>query len=154
MISRNEGYRLSAGKEEPSLVVAADFFESVIGVTVKRITDPQEHYELGDFRAPSGVTIECKSQPIDPARYKQNFVEVFEVTQKELHRDGIIVIADLLAIDPSLLERIPVRIKGRGVPTPLMIFAEYPAARSGAGPSQSLLSCGKRSARYYTKIFR
>lgn len=91
----------------------------VFGVGVERITDAQENYERGDFLAPSGATIECKGQPIDPARYKQNFVEIFEVTENERHRDGFTTVAELLGIDLVRAERIPVRIKGRGVPTPL-----------------------------------
>ncbi len=119
MITRSQGYGLSAGKEEPALAAAQDFFERVIGVRVERITGAQENYERGDFLAPSGVSIECKGQPIDPARYKQNFVEIFEVTENERHRDGLTTVAQLLGIDLSRAERIPVRIKGRGVPTPL-----------------------------------
>jgi len=119
MVTRRTGYRLSVGKEEPALAAAEEFFERVVGVRVEHITDAQENYEFGDFRAPSGVTIECKGQPIDPAKYKQNFVEIFEVTENERHRSGLTEVAGLLGLDSAQVERIPVRIKGRGVPTPL-----------------------------------
>jgi len=36
----------------------------------------------------------------------------------------------------------------------LKTFAEYPATRNQLGPSHDLVSCGKESARYYTKVFR
>jgi hypothetical protein len=46
-------------------------------------------------------------------------VEIFEVTENERHRDGLSVASELLGLDLAQAERIPVRIKGRGVPTPL-----------------------------------
>jgi hypothetical protein len=117
MVTRRTGYRLSAGKEELALVAAEAFFEQVIGVRVERITDAQENYELGDFRAPSGVTIECKGQPINPSKYNQlNFVEIFEVTENERHRGGLAIVAELLGFDLIDVERIPVRMNGRGTP--------------------------------------
>jgi hypothetical protein len=119
LISRREGYLRSEGLEETGLRCAELFFREVLGTSVERILEAGDNYRTGDLRAPSGVTIECKGQGIDPDRYPQNFVEVFEVTTNPLHDGGFDKLATLLGMDAQLLERVQVRIKGRGTPSPL-----------------------------------
>lgn len=103
MVSRSEGYRLSVGKEEMSLQRAAGFFRRVVALELDRIENADENYLLGDFRTASGWTIECKGQPIDPVRYPQNFVEVFEVTTVTRHMGGFSNLANLLGLTPAAL---------------------------------------------------
>jgi hypothetical protein len=104
VISRSQGYQLSAGKEEGGLLEAARFFREVMGTRLERVESPEENYRLGDFRTQSGVTLECKRQPIDPRRYPQNFVEVFELTANERHRAGFRDLAALLGLTTVELE--------------------------------------------------
>lgn len=60
MVSRNEGYRNSAGKERPSLDIVSSFLRSEFDVQLTAIEDAEENYRSGDFRTPWGSTIECK----------------------------------------------------------------------------------------------
>lgn len=115
-ISRSTGYRLAAGKEEAGLEMAEAFFREVGGVALSRITDREENYRLGDFRAPTGHTIECKRQPIDPLRYPRNFVEVFEVTSNPLHANGFRRLAKLLSTHPEALKRLHVQDRTQDQP--------------------------------------
>lgn len=108
MVSRSEGYRRSAGKEALALDVAGLFFGTVVGAHLEVIADRDANNTLGDFRASSGATIECKSQPIDPIKYPQNFVEVFETTQNDQHRSGLAAVADLLGMTVDELADVPV----------------------------------------------
>lgn len=108
-LSRSEGYRRGAGKEEAGLVVAESFVDDHVGVQMERITDAEENYWLGDLRAPSGATIEVKRQPIDPDRYPQNFVEVFEVTANPRHQAGFADLSELLGVQPDVLAQTRVR---------------------------------------------
>ena len=60
-ITRAEGYRRSAGKEEPALRLAEQFLHDVFGVDVERIVDRDENYHQGDLRLrSSGATVEVK----------------------------------------------------------------------------------------------
>jgi hypothetical protein len=45
-------------------------------------------------------------------------------------------------------------IHEQGVIEHLKIFTEYPAIRNDREHSRNLVTCGKESARYYTKVFR
>jgi hypothetical protein len=108
MVTRSEGYRRSAGKEGIALEVAGLFFGKVVGTRLETIADKDENYMLGDFRAPSGATIECKSQPIDPIKYPLNFVEVFETTHNDEHSGGFATVADLLEMSEDELAAVPV----------------------------------------------
>jgi hypothetical protein len=108
VVSRSEGYRRSAGKEALALEVASLFFGTVVGARLEVIADKDANYSLGDFRASSGETIECKSQPIDPIKYPQNFVEVFETTHNDQHRGGLADVAELLGMNVDQLADVPV----------------------------------------------
>lgn len=78
-ISREEGYRRSEGKEEPALLIAESFLSDGLGVETERIRTFPDNYRRGDLRVRvSDLTVEVKGQPIDPARYSRNFVEVME----------------------------------------------------------------------------
>jgi hypothetical protein len=107
-ISRNEGYRRSRGKEEPGLAVVESFFVDRVGIVLQRITDADENYRFGDLRCPGGQSIECKRQPIDPVRYRKNFVEVCEETESARHADGFRDLARLLDVDEEWLASVPV----------------------------------------------
>jgi hypothetical protein len=108
VVSRAEGYRRAAGKERLALAVVAEFFRVVIGVEFEVIADQDENYRLGDFRSAAGVTMECKGQPIDPFRYRQNFVEVFEKTDRPDHAQGFSEAAHLLGLTPQQLAEVRV----------------------------------------------
>jgi hypothetical protein len=89
VVTRSEGYRRGVPKEEAALQVVESFFERELSVRLERITNREENYRQGDFRVNgSKATIECKRQPIDPVRYPQNFVEVFETTSNPRHEGG------------------------------------------------------------------
>lgn len=113
MVSRSEGYRRALGKEEGALTVAAKLMREVVGVELRRIEDRAENYERGDFRAPSGCTLECKGQPIDPVKYPQNFVEVFEETRNADHASGLSELAVLLDMSEEQLAAARVRDRRR-----------------------------------------
>jgi hypothetical protein len=117
VVSRPEGYRRSAGKEQIALAVVQEFFRSTVGVDLDVVTDKDENYRLGDLRSGAGVTIECKGQPIDPLRYRQNFVEVFEETHREDQADGFEQVARLLDMSPQQLTRVVVTLRdGKKMP--------------------------------------
>ncbi|MGA1361795.1 MAG: hypothetical protein ACO36A_02610 [Ilumatobacteraceae bacterium] len=112
MVTRNEGYGRGAGKEELALTALRGFLTEKIGNAGDEITGYDDNYRMGDLRFPSGTTVECKGQPIDPARYTQNFVEVFEVTRNDLHMGGLDRAAELLGMSVADLTRTSVRVRG------------------------------------------
>ena len=112
MVTRNEGYGRGAGKEELALAALRGFLKEKIGHHGDEITGYQDNYRLGDLSFPTGVTVECKGQPVDPARYPQNFVEVFEVTRNDLHLGGLARTAELLGMSAEDLTRTRVRARG------------------------------------------
>lgn len=105
-ISRSDGYRRAQGKEEGGLAAAEHFFTSSIGVEMSRITGAQANYVRGDLESPAGVSVECKRQPIDPAKYKQNFVEVCEATTNPRHVGGLQTLSEVLNVEPDRLGRV------------------------------------------------
>lgn len=111
MVSRTEGYRRGAGKELLALAIVQEFFRLVVGVTLDVITDRDQSYQMGDLRSPAGVTIECKGQPIDPLKYRQNFVEVFEETHRPEHAGGFREVAALLGMAPERLAKLDVILR-------------------------------------------
>lgn len=113
MVSRNEGYRRGAGKEEVSISVLQDFLRDLVGTPGEPITGADENYRHGDLRFSPTVTVECKGQPIDPLRYRQNFVEVFEETGNARHSGGFDALAGLLGVPSQKLEKTAVRSGGR-----------------------------------------
>jgi hypothetical protein len=112
MVSRNEGYLRGAGKEQLSTGILQEFLRDKIGQSGEVIRTARDNYERGDLRFPSGATIECKGQPIDPTRYKYNFVEVFEITNNPLHSDGFRNLGEVLRIAPDQLSNLTVTYKG------------------------------------------
>ena len=108
MISRRDGDVRGAGKEQLSSAILQKLFKTMIGLSGETILGAQDNYENGDLRFPTGATIECKGQPIDPNRYQQNFVEVFEVTNNPQHDEGFKRLGDVLRITPDRLAKIPV----------------------------------------------
>lgn len=108
MVSRNEGYRLGAPKEAEGLHLAAEFLAALARTEVERIEGQEENYLHGDLRLPGGGTVECKRQPIDPFRYPQNFVEVYEETRNPLHAEGFDALATVLGLSPDDLAEVAV----------------------------------------------
>ena len=103
LITRNNGYRLAAGKEEQGIAATKQFFKQVFGVEPIDITDSEENYRHGDLRIAETCTVEVKSQPIDPAKYSgQNFVEVFEETEKEKHAGGKAQLCQILHLNETV----------------------------------------------------
>lgn len=90
-----------------------DFFRTIVGVPLEEITTEDENYERGDLRSEADVTMECKGQEIDPLRYPQNFIEVFEETHNPRHAGGFEEVARLLGMSPDDLSRVRVRPRGR-----------------------------------------
>ena len=112
MVSRSEGYRRGAGKEQLSIDVLQEFLRDKLGRCGVVIDGQEDNYRHGDLRFPCGTTIECKGQPIDPFRYEQNFVELFESTQSDRHLGGLQRFADLLHLELSDIIHAKVRFRG------------------------------------------
>lgn len=117
-LSRSDGYRLSIGKEELALDAFSAFWLDQGGSPLERITEAEENYLFGDFRIGASTTIEVKGQPIDPYRYSQNFVEVFELTNNPRHVNGFTQLAQYLQVSEKVLSCIPVRTSN-GTTVPL-----------------------------------
>jgi hypothetical protein len=111
-LSRNDGYRASAGKEEGGLLAVEDFFRKVVDVPLRRILEPAENYSHGDFRSPNGKTLECKRQPI--GSYNRNFIEVCERTSgtNTAHLGGFETLATVLSVSREELSDANVTQKG------------------------------------------
>lgn len=100
MVTRSEGYARARGKEHACLVVVRDCIEQVMGLSTDTIMDPELNHRHGDLSLVG--TAECKGQPIDPERYDQNFVEVFEdVTSggRDRHTYGLRRLARILDLE-------------------------------------------------------
>lgn len=106
VISRAEGYHRSVGKEQLGINLATLFLQNVLKVIATPVTDQELNYTHGDLVTQKHKYLEVKTQPIDPHKYRQNFVEVFEVTQKSLHATGFNRVAELLGISPEELQSV------------------------------------------------
>ena len=93
-LTRTEGYKKSSGKEQQGLDVFSGFLQEKFDLPAVPITGYENNYRFGDFRINGNVTIEVKSQPIDPYKYTNNFVEVFEQTWNPLHQGGFHLFED------------------------------------------------------------
>lgn len=115
MVSRSEGYKRSIGKEEKGLIVVEDFLGSIFSVTPKRITG-KRNFEEGDLALPIG-NIEVKSQPINPFKYRKNFVEVCEVTDstKPHHKGGFQKLKSIINISSEQLASVKVCDMRKGI---------------------------------------
>lgn len=109
MVTRTEGYRAGRGKEGPAIDLVRGFMRNVLGEPTWLIEGAENNYRHGDLMTRSGAGVEVKGQPIDPARYAQNYVEVCEVTNNPRHEDGFRRLCTLLGLSPELLDRVPVR---------------------------------------------
>lgn len=117
-ISRSEGYRRGIGKERAALDVFEDFMKSKLLITDHRfVTDKDENWKWGDYELPNGKYIEVKGQPIDPAKYDKNYVELGEVTEKLHHAGGFRMLSEFLQV-PSL-ESKTVNNKAKGTREPI-----------------------------------
>lgn len=109
VITKNESYRLSGGKEQAALSVARRFFSEVVGLEPVVVTDKWENILCGDLRFPSGQYAECKGQPVDPYKYANNFVEVCEATTNPDLIGGMGSLSSLLGIPMDDLSSVPVK---------------------------------------------
>lgn len=136
-ITRAEGYARGRTREQAGLAWAERFLRDVAGVPVRRIADAAQNYAAGDLTAASGRTVEVKRQPIDPDRYRENFVEVFEATGNPAHAGGLRAVAELLGLDVATLVDAPARTdtgRERVGPLPLVSVS----LRSVAGSAITL----------------
>lgn len=118
-ISRSDGYRYGRGKGEAGVQVVQGFLRTELDVPTDEITGREDNYRSGDLRAPSGQTLEVKRQDIDPRRYPQNFIEVFELTSgaNPDHAAGFQTLAQLLDLGTDRLSQVTVhdrRARARG----------------------------------------
>lgn len=83
-LTRLEGYRASRGKEAEAQEIFKDWAKHY-GFKVEEIRGYEANRTLGDWKM-NGQNIEVKSQNI--GKYRVNFFELGEVTDKEYHADG------------------------------------------------------------------
>lgn len=112
-LTRTDGYKKSSGKEQQGLDVFSGFLQEKFDLSVAPITGYENNFRLGDFRINKNVTIEVKSQPIDPYKYTNNFVEVFEQTWNPLHADGFHLLGKYMKMPEDELEQILVSSNGK-----------------------------------------
>jgi len=107
MITRDEGYARGRGKEDPTIEVVRDCIRTVIGLDAQIIEDRERNRLHGDLEMVG--TAECKGQPIDPDRYQNNFVEVFEdmlIGGRPHHGDGFARTAEILGLSTRELAEV------------------------------------------------
>ena len=83
-LTRLEGYRASRGKEAEAQEIFKDWAKHY-GFKVEEIRGYEANRTQGDWKM-NGNNIEVKSQNI--GKYRVNFFELGEVTDKEYHADG------------------------------------------------------------------
>lgn len=83
-LTRLEGYRASRGKEAEAQEIFKDWAKHY-GFNVEEIRGYEANRTQGDWKM-NGQNIEVKSQNI--GKYRVNFFELGEVTDKEYHADG------------------------------------------------------------------
>ena len=111
-LTRTEGYKKSSGKEQQGLDVFSGFLQEKFDLSAAPITGYENNYRFGDFRINENITIEVKSQPIDPYKYTHNFVEVFEQTWNPLHEDGFHLLSKYMKMPEDELEQVLVSSGG------------------------------------------
>lgn len=116
MVTRAEGYRAAAGKEGQAIGVLREFLLDKLGEAGDPVEGADDNYLHGDLRFAPGVTVECKGQPVDAARYARNFVEVFEVTSNDRHLGGFSRLASILGMSEPELAAVPVSRQGQVAP--------------------------------------
>lgn len=115
MISRAEGYRRSVGKEHKGLKLATSFLSDVLQLTAVPVHDKERNYSHGDLLIRGKYYIEVKSQPINPVKHPQNFVELFEITANPKHAGGFERIVELLNTSRERLAAVQVKPGSRVV---------------------------------------
>lgn len=85
MITRNQGYRLSKGKEEASQELFIEW-ANTFGVNASKIEGYENNRLKGDYLLDTGGSLELKSQNI--GAYNQNFIEIGEITTNPIHAEG------------------------------------------------------------------
>ncbi len=99
MTSRKEGYRRGRPKEQGGIDLVMLCCREVLGLDPDPIESAEENRLCGDLRVHGSA--EVKRQPIDPCRYRRNYVEVLEDTsagRRAYHRDGLSVTASILSL--------------------------------------------------------
>lgn len=85
IITRNEGYKRAAGKEEQSENIFSNWTETYnIDTTKTQGYDNNRLY--GDYMLSNNSFLELKSQNV--GQYSKNFVEIGEYTKNSLHNEG------------------------------------------------------------------
>lgn len=93
IITRTEGYKRAAGKEEQSENIFYNWSKNYNINTIK--TEGYENNRLyGDFILPNKHFLELKSQNI--GQYSKNFIEIGEYTQNPLHSEGYNTLSTVL----------------------------------------------------------
>lgn len=93
MITRNQGYRLSKGKEEASQELFTEWADT-FGIDAMKIEGYENNRIKGDYF--TGInTLELKSQNI--GAYAQNFIEIGEITKNPIHADGYNRLSEIFA---------------------------------------------------------
>lgn len=106
-ITRSQGYQAGWAKEAAGIAMAQDFLSFILDVPardISKIIGKEENYSKGDLVLPSGKTVEVKRQPI--GKYQYNFIELGEITSKNLHQGGQKRLGEILGIsDEDLASR-------------------------------------------------
>jgi hypothetical protein len=95
-LSRSEGYRKGVGKEKYALELFEDFFSCKVASSLEFMTDKDTNWQYGDYLLENGSYLEVKGQPIDHRFYKYNYIELGEITGKELHKGGFDKLKNML----------------------------------------------------------
>jgi hypothetical protein len=116
-LTRAQGYKQNAWKGKIGEEIFEDFL-SFYGIAYTKINDKKGNMEQGDYY--NGVHyFEVKSQNI--GNYKQNFVELGEITDKEYHSEGYSKLV-------KLFEKYDVNIVSKLKPIKHFNFALTPVA--------------------------
>jgi hypothetical protein len=94
MITRNQGYRLSKGKEEASQELFTEW-ANTFGVNASKIEGYDNNRLKGDYLLDTGGSLELKSQNI--GAYNQNFIEIGEITNNPIHAEGYDKLSEIFA---------------------------------------------------------
>lgn len=153
MVSRSEGYRRAAGKEALALGCLRQLLQAKVGASGQEIAGYENNYRYGDLRFATGRTIECKGQPIDPDRYPNNFVEVFELTANSEHEGGLERLASLLSMSMQELQQASVRFRGSksSVGNPKLVSVSITSIASSAFTAYVNYSSGGRHIYLYER---
>lgn len=104
-MDRNTAYKLGRPKEQKGLDTFKDFATSKLGIDLRFVTDYIENWTKGDYELPNGKYVEVKGQGINPNLFGgNNFIEVGEITNNPLHKDGYEKLSDILGLDIELSE--------------------------------------------------